>query len=528
MNNNIDNKNKACYIRVSSDKIEQLKSLNQQRELLQKTYEENEILMYSDVGTGTSFNREGFKQLLYDAGLNARKLKDGRLTFEADETRDPLFNEIIILSISRFSRNIAIIDILRVLWDYKKVNVKFLDVQKDSSNPSDMILLQMFFAMAENEVKETSVRTKRGNKTTIMQNKIRNNSIFGWDFDKETNSLIANPEEAEVVKFIFETSLEYGLKRTAQLTNEAGYRTKKGNLWSDSTIKTLITNPKYKGFNVRNKFNSENLFTESRIKYVKKEDWIVMENERIEPLVSVELWEQVQEALKNRCLHGNRGTNARKYDTRGKVICKCCGASYIRAVEKRIIDKPQGQHYLICSHKKKYTKKYCQSENINVEMLDNFIEEQRKIYYKNIQLQIDLKIIKLKKELSKANAETVDMVNDLIKIETDKLENYKNTLEALLTSFVNSTSKTMQDVLNVKIKGIEDEIETIENNILELENKKADKDKYIRELSNKIFALKKENHQTPTKELTRTQWLDKVEKIVVGGKNDLNVIYKLD
>ena len=329
-------------------------------------------------------------------------------------------------------------------------------------------------------------------------------------------------------KFIFETSLEYGLKRTAQLTNEAGYRTKKGNLWSDSTIKTLITNPKYKGFNVRNKFNSENLFTESRIKYVKKEDWIVMENERIEPLVSVELWEQVQEALKNRCLHGNRGTNARKYDTRGKVICKCCGASYIRAVEKRIIDKPQGQHYLICSHKKKYIKKYCQSENINVEMLDNFIEEQRKIYYKNIQLQIDLKIIKLKKELSKANAETVDMVNDLIKIETDKLENYKNTLEALLTSFVNSTSKTMQDVLNVKIKGIEDEIETIENNILELENKKADKDKYIRELSNKIFALKKENQQTPTKELTRTQWLDKVEKIVVGGKNDLNVIYKLD
>ena len=52
---------------------------------------------------------------------------------------------------------------------------------------NDMILLQMFFAMAENEVKETSVRTKRGNKTTIMQNKIRNNSIFGWDFIKKLN-----------------------------------------------------------------------------------------------------------------------------------------------------------------------------------------------------------------------------------------------------------------------------------------------------------------------------------------------------
>ena len=71
MNNNI-----ACYIRVSSDKQDQLQSLKQQRELLQRTYMDNEILMYSDVGTGTSFKREGFKKLLYDAGLNEKKLKD--------------------------------------------------------------------------------------------------------------------------------------------------------------------------------------------------------------------------------------------------------------------------------------------------------------------------------------------------------------------------------------------------------------------------------------------------------------------
>lgn len=95
----------------------------------------------------------------------------------------------------------------------------------------------MFFEIAENEVKETSVRTQRGNKTTIIQNKIRNNSIFGWDFDKDTNSLIANKEEVKIVEFIFNTALEHGLNIIAQLTNEAGYRTKKGNLWSNSTIK---------------------------------------------------------------------------------------------------------------------------------------------------------------------------------------------------------------------------------------------------------------------------------------------------
>lgn len=189
--------NVACYIRVSTDKDDQQRSLNQQRVLLQDQFKDSNITMYSDTGTGTSFNRKGFKQLLYDCGLNEKKLKDGRLTFEVDATREPLVKEIVVLSSSRFARNIAIIDILRILWDYKKVNVKFLDVQKDSNNPSDMILLQMFFAMAENEVAETSKRTKRGNNTSIIQNRIRNNSIFGWDFERETNSLIINKEEAE-------------------------------------------------------------------------------------------------------------------------------------------------------------------------------------------------------------------------------------------------------------------------------------------------------------------------------------------
>ncbi|WP_346888165.1 recombinase family protein [Clostridium sp. UBA1056] len=65
-------------------------------------------------------------------------------------------------------------------------------------------------------------------------------------------------------------------------------------LWTDSTIKTLVVNPKYKGYNVRNKFNSVNLFTESKVKYVKKQDWIVQKSDRIEAMVSEELWEQVQ------------------------------------------------------------------------------------------------------------------------------------------------------------------------------------------------------------------------------------------
>lgn len=517
--------NIACYIRVSTDKIDQQKSLEQQRVLLQEQFKDSNINMYSDTGTGTSFNRKGFKQLLFDCGLNEKKLKDGRLTFEVDAIREPLVKEIVVLNTSRFARNIAIIDILRILWDYKKVNVKFLDVQKDSNNPSDMILLQMFFAMSENEVAETSKRTKRGNRTSILQNRIRNNSIFGWNFDRETNSLIANGKESEIVRFIYETSLTNGLKKTAKIVNENGCRTKKDNLWTDSTIKTLITNPKYKGYNVRNKFNNINLFTESKSKYVRKENWIIKQNDRIDPLVSEELWEQVQNALAYRCKVGNRGQNARIYDTRGKLKCAICGASYVRCVETKVSDKSNKLHYLICSHKKKYTKKYCNAQNINIEMLNDYIEIQRKNYYKNVQLQIQMKIIKLKEELvSICNGSDI-----MFKIQANekKLKELKVDLGVLVDNFIYA-SATLRSVIESKINAIESQINNINDEVANLKSVHNDREKHIREINNKITKLGLELYVSQDKELSRKEWLDRVEKILIKGKGKIESVYILD
>lgn len=137
----IDMKKIACYMRVSTDKEDQKKSLEQQRVLLQDQFKGKEIIIYSDTGTGTSFKRAGFESMMYEAGLNVKQLSDGRITFEADFFRESILDEIVVINTSRFSRNIAIVEILRLLWDYKKVNVRFLDSQKNSSNQGDMILL---------------------------------------------------------------------------------------------------------------------------------------------------------------------------------------------------------------------------------------------------------------------------------------------------------------------------------------------------------------------------------------------------
>ena len=46
--------------------------------LLQDQFKNNDINIYAE--TGISFNRKSFKQLLFDCGLNEKKLKDGILT----------------------------------------------------------------------------------------------------------------------------------------------------------------------------------------------------------------------------------------------------------------------------------------------------------------------------------------------------------------------------------------------------------------------------------------------------------------
>lgn len=53
--------------------------------------------------------------------------------------------------------------------------------------------------MAENESMETSNRTKRGNEISILDNTIRNNSIFGWDFDREKNYLKINKKRLRLL-----------------------------------------------------------------------------------------------------------------------------------------------------------------------------------------------------------------------------------------------------------------------------------------------------------------------------------------
>lgn len=298
----------ALYVRVSREEMES--SLINQKEYIKSLYPNDEVIVYQDFGiSGTKIsNRKGFIQMLLDAGLKQHFITKKKFVFVADDTKKPLFDKIVTKSVTRFARNTDVLMIWKEL-NQNGVTVLFQDINKDTASSEDSLILNLLLTLSQEESKNISERTKFGNMATAKANKIRNNGLYGYHYIKETNSLIINENEAEVVRKMFDLCIKgYGYDRISQALEEEGILTAKGKPFAISTIKNMIHNKKYCGYNVRNQWESRNLFSENHSHCrTKKENWIIQKNDRIEPIISEDIWNQAMVEVNRRLLHGNSG-----------------------------------------------------------------------------------------------------------------------------------------------------------------------------------------------------------------------------
>lgn len=144
----------------------------------------------------------------------------------------------------------------------------------------------------------------------------------------EKNKLVINPETAPIIKLIFDLYCkgvgvrqiikilyDKGIKTPAQYSGKKQYL--KGNdYWQRSFIQKILHSQVYTGAVVSH--------TTSKVSYkikkcvrVPKEDWIIVED-RHEPIISKEQFNEVQELMKKRT-----STRTRKHDHLLKGIVKC-------------------------------------------------------------------------------------------------------------------------------------------------------------------------------------------------------------
>lgn len=312
----------AYYGRVSTDKDDQLNSLENQQNYFEDMIKENKNWIftrgYIDEGiSGTAVkNRDSFLKMIEDATLGKIDL-------------------ILTKEISRFSRNT--VDSIKYTEYLLKqgVIVYFLSDNLNTIQEDAEFRLTIMSSMAQDEVRKLSERVKFGINRMIKDRKLIGGNLTGYY--KKDGRYEINPNEAPMIKYLFTTyaSGSVGLKKIGEELAEMGYVNSKGKPYCQTTLAKMLSNPRYKGYYTAKLSEVEDYKTHKK-KKLPKEDNIIEKDDRIPPIVSEELWNKAnllhekRKKLPSRHVL-NSEEHIKKYKYSAKLFCKDCNSIFIRS-----------------------------------------------------------------------------------------------------------------------------------------------------------------------------------------------------
>ena len=348
-------KKEKCYlyIRVSTAMQVDGYSLDAQKDRLVKfaEFQGMEIVReYCDAGkSGKSITgRPEFQQMLQDV---------------ADD-RDGV-SYILVFKLSRFGRNAAdVLNSLQYIQDYG-VNLICVEDGIDSSKDSGKLTITVLSAVAEIERENILVQTMEGRRQKAREGKWNGGQApFGYLLDSKNSTLIVNPEEAEIVRIIFDKFVhtDMGADSISNYLNQHGYSKKKlrdqeVSHFSRSTIIKILDNPVYAGKIAYGKSVTEKVKgTRDQYRRVKQDEYLLADGLH-EAIIDPETWEA---AKAKRRVTGVKWNKTHSLDHEhilsGILKCPVCGSGMAGTVRRRK-NKKTGEYkddfYYRCQHRKK-------------------------------------------------------------------------------------------------------------------------------------------------------------------------------
>lgn len=517
----------AAYCRVSTKKDEQLNSLENQQSYFEKEISKNKSYdlykIYVDRGLSalTMSKRKEFLNMVYDAGIDY-KIKGVRDVDFIVSDREPKFNRLFVSNTSRFARNIDVIPLIRKLRE-KGVYIHFLDISKTTESVDDETFITIFMTFAQQESIDKSKKVRFGQKQSAENGVIMLNSrIYGYKRTEE-NELVVIEEEAEVIRKIFEIHAQgIGIRRTTNMINEMGYRTRAGKEFSHGTVSGIVRNSIYYGTLVRGKTTyGKDIYTPYNSRRTKqKSEWYIHEN-RVPPIISKELFEQARIKREDNTISQKQiGVNKGKSEFAGKIVCSKCGANYIHNTElvKKKDGKEWRRNFYICCTKKIKGLKECDNINIQEWQLNLLTEDLAKKSLNSfiaaqgiatIQALMDKKK-SLQKQINQDNISDVEKLH----VELKKLEQSKNRLlEVYLEGGFD------KDFLELKKNELNEAIEKIK---VEIGHKSKSNDEIkseIEKIDTQINELQSLRNTLHTQKYTPEEIKDMIEKIEIVERN---------
>ena len=491
----------AAYCRVSTDKADQLNSLEAQKEFFSEyTQRTGDVLvkLYADEGiSGTKIkNRKEFLRMMSDAEKG-------------------MFDMVVVKDISRFARNT--VDLLQNVRKLKALGIEtqFLTANMTSMGNSEFVLT-IFGALAQEESANTSKRVKFGKKLNAEKGRVPN-IVYGYDKTiGDYFNLEINKEESKVVKQIYKWYTEegYGAAKISNMLNEKGYRTKRNCKWSQNAICRILTNEIYTGKIINGKQEISDFLTGQR-REKDETEWLVAERPELR-IIEDEVFEKAQEILRGRndAFNLNHERQSNKYLFSTLIKCKECGWSFRRTV------RTYKNTYVrwVCSGRNGKGADSCPNKTaVDEEELIQVLQE----YFNRVLQQKNKVIDYVVKEFQrvyKAKDENAEYEKEL-NLQIARLQRMRQKYMDMYTDDLIS-----REELNDKLGGTRQELDRLENE-LKMVSSNLTKGDQMEKILNDTF--KQIEDITDVHEMTNVQLKRLIKKIEVDKDGNVDIYLRL-
>lgn len=305
----------AAYARVSTEQDEQQNSyeaqVNYYKHYIQNNPDWEFVGAFADEGiSGTSTkSRDGFNEMI-SLALNGK------------------IDLILTKSISRFARNT--VDTLQTVRDLKAAGVEVIFEKENlhTMDPKCEVMLTIMSSLAQEESRSISENVRWGQQKSMQDGKVSlpYSSFLGYRKGEDGRPEIVE-EEAMIVREIYQMFLDgYTIGKIADTLTKRGIPTPRGKkIWRVSTIKSILTNEKYKGDALLQKtYTVDYLTKEKRKNEGEKRQYLVEQSHA--PIIEPEVFDRVQQELKKRSPHRQKLRCNSPFCN--KIICADCGSFY--------------------------------------------------------------------------------------------------------------------------------------------------------------------------------------------------------
>lgn len=306
----------ALYIRVSTEEQaeEGFSIAAQLRQLTDYCIKNNiEIYkVYSDEGiSGQKENRPQFQAMIKDA-------------------EKKLFNIILVHKYDRFARKVELSQ--KIKNQLKKTGINVISITEPiEDSPMGFFVSGLHDLLAEYYVRNLSAESKKGHIERAAQG-LHNGSV-PYGYKLENDKMVINPEQAEIVKLIFDLYVNkgYGSTKIALFLNNNNIPSAVSGQWAHYTVSRILKNVKYIG----KIYYAGNVY-----------DGIH------QPIIDNETFELAQKYMKERTWKREyRGSNFPKFLFLGLLRCGECGKVFrVHPNTKSNSKRKNSLYYYICNN----------------------------------------------------------------------------------------------------------------------------------------------------------------------------------